>query len=225
MKFVIASKSPRRKELFSLTGWDAEVFPTDIPETRAASEAADEYVRRLAAQKAAFAAASSLDPAVILAADTIVTLDGVLMEKPLDAQDAASMLKRLRGRTHQVCTAFTVIDSSSGKSAHCACITDVPMRNYSDLEVDRYVAGGSPLDKAGAYGIQDRDFHPVAVENLQGCFANVMGLPLCHLSVQLQKYGVPMSGDIAAACQKYNHYNCPVHASILGGEPCVEPQP
>ncbi|MBN1267029.1 MAG: septum formation protein Maf [Anaerolineales bacterium] len=225
MKFVIASASPRRKELFSLTGWEAEILPTDIPETRDSAETAGAYVSRLAAQKAQFAAAhrGQTEPAVILAADTIVYFEEQILEKPENSSHAYSMLDMLRGKTHQVCTAVALINTCSGTASECACITDVPMRSYAQHEIDRYIKSGSPLDKAGAYGIQDRDFAPVEIDKMNGCFANVMGLPLCHLVVQLRRLGILTSTDIPAACQRYNEYHCPVYASILGGEPCVEP--
>jgi len=226
MRFVLASASPRRKELFSLTGWEAEISPASIPEAKDSAEDAGGYVTRLAAQKAQFAAEQRMDtePAVILGADTIVYFEEKILEKPADDKHARIMLKMLSGKTHQVCTAISVLDLRHKTATSCACVTQVPMRNYSDQEIDRYIETGSPLDKAGAYGIQDREFEPVEVKKMDGCFANVMGLPLCHLVVQLGRIGIRTEADVPAACQQYNAYNCPVFASILGGEPCVEPR-
>ncbi len=96
------------------------------------------------------------------------------------------------------------------------CVTDVPMRNYSDEEIEAYVLSGDPLDKAGAYAIQHREFHPV--ENMKGCYASVMGLPLCHLIRVLQRMGVYPGADIPAACQSLLQYQCPVSPAILRGE-------
>ena len=115
--------------------------------------------------------------------------EGQILGKPADAYEAESMLRRLRGREHQVFTALAVVRRSEGFLALDWCVTDVPMRTYSDEEMCAYIATGDPLDKAGAYAIQHPDFSPVA--ELQGCFANVMGLPLCHVERTLMQAGHP----------------------------------
>jgi septum formation protein len=224
MNIILASASPRRRTLFSLTGWSADTFATDIPEVMEPEEVPEAYVRRLAAQKASHAAAQ-IEPdhsTLVIAADTIVVDRCQVLEKPGSASEAFAMLMQLRGRVHQVFTAMTVLDAVQGISHHCMCITDVPMREYSDREISGYVESGHAFDKAGAYGIQDRSFSPVDPEKLNGCFANVMGLPLCHLVVLLQQFEMYPEVDVPEACQCFTDYRCPVYSGILGGEPCVE---
>lgn len=158
---------------------------------------------------------------MVVAADTTVVDGERILGKPADEHEAASMLLDLRGRTHKVHTALAVIPPSSSEimaedilTDHC--ITDVPMREYSHEEMQDYIASGDPMDKAGAYAIQHPGFHPV--EALSGCYANVMGLPLCHLTRTLAKIGVKPGGDIAEACQAALSYDCPVYAQVLRGE-------
>lgn len=126
------------------------------------------------------------------------------------------MLKQLRGRTHRVYTGLAVLNRQTGLLLKDLCVTDVPMRDYSDAEIDRYVCSGDPLDKAGAYAIQHDEFHPVA--GLSGCFASVMGLPLCHLHRLFAGIGLARHYEIPSRCQTYLHYSCPVSHAILRGE-------
>jgi predicted house-cleaning NTP pyrophosphatase (Maf/HAM1 superfamily) len=97
------------------------------------------------------------------------------------------------------------------------CVTSVPMRDYTDREISAYIDSGSPMDKAGAYGIQDRGFNPVEIAQLNGCFANVMGLPLCHLLRAMRRLGQDTPCDVPLACQSFTSYDCPVHSDILRG--------
>jgi septum formation protein len=157
---------------------------------------------------------------VIVAADTAVidsdrNGNGEIFGKPMDRDDAAKMLRRLRGHTHQVHTAISILHSDDRSIVSDICTTDVPMRDYSDEEIMTYVASGDPMDKAGAYAIQHAGFHPV--EKLEGCFANVMGLPLCHLARSLMKIGIPPFTDVPKACQSALEYVCPVYVQILTG--------
>ncbi len=224
MNIVLASASPRRRELFSLTGWSADTLATDIPEVMEPEESPVDYVRRLAAQKACYAA-GRIDPdlfGMVIAADTIVVDRDQVLEKPGSASEASEMLNHLRGSFHQVLTAVTLFDTAQGVEQNCLCVTDVPMREYSDREISNYVESGLAFDKAGAYGIQDRSFSPVNMEKMDGCFANVMGLPLCHLVVLFRQSGMYPEVDVPAACQRFTDYRCPVYSGILGGEPCVE---
>jgi predicted house-cleaning NTP pyrophosphatase (Maf/HAM1 superfamily) len=124
------------------------------------------------------------------------------------------MLRRLRGRTHQVYTGIAVFSVADGRLATDLCITDVPMRDYSDEEIRTYVATGDPLDKAGAYAIQHPGFQPVA--SMSGCFSSVMGLPHCHLARLLKEFGMKHSADLPGNCQAFLKYQCPVFPSILG---------
>ena len=139
-----------------------------------------------------------------------------ILGKPKDPADAVQMLKNLRGRKHQVYTGLAAIKLSSGQMLTDLCVTEVPMRNYTDTEIEAYVQTGDPLDKAGAYAIQDTRFQPV--ENMKGCFASVMGLPLCHLVRVLAKMGITPNLDVPTNCQTYLKYSCPVSADILRGE-------
>ena len=119
----------------------------------------------------------------------------------------------MRGRSHQVLTALAVLQSRSGRLLTDVCVTDVPMRAYTEAEIEAYVASGDPLDKAGAYAIQHAGFHPVA--SLAGCYANVVGLPLCHLARMLRTLGLPPQADLPQACQAALGYQCPVYEQIL----------
>jgi MAF protein len=138
---------------------------------------------------------------------------GAILGKPNDADQARAMLRQLRGRSHQVLTALAVLQSRSDRLLTDVCVTDVPMRAYTEAEIEAYVASGDPLDKAGAYAIQHAGFHPVA--SLAGCYANVVGLPLCHLARTLRKLSLPPRADLPQACQAALGYQCPVYDQIL----------
>ncbi|MCL4257790.1 MAG: septum formation protein Maf [Anaerolineales bacterium] len=216
-KLVLASTSPRRKELLSLLGLPFEVMPADINEDVLPGEAPTEYVMRLARGKAQVIA-ERLDgvAAVVIAADTTVVHEGEIIGKPLDAADAERILRRLRGRIHQVYSGLCLWDTAAGRQVTDLALSQVPMRNYSDSEMSAYIASGQPLDKAGAYGIQNTSFHPV--ENFAGCFANVAGLPLCHLLRNWRRWGLPLAVDLPAACQQHLNYDCPVSHLVLQWE-------
>ncbi len=201
----------------ALGDWTFNVSVTDVDETQRPGESPAEYVLRLAEDKARAAAPHAASGAIVVAADTTVVDAGTILGKPADAREAAAMLKQLRGHRHQVYTGLAVIDSSTAQLLKDLCVTDVPMRDYRDEEIDRYVATGDPFDKAGAYAIQHDEFHPVA--NLSGCFASVMGLPLCHLLRLLEKLGVRRDPEVPSRCQVHLHYPCPVSVAILRGEP------
>lgn len=217
-ELILASNSPRRRQLLSLTGWKFKVQPADINEDLLPAEDPGGYVLRLAQGKARETARLMGGSAFILAADTTVVDADAILGKPADAAEAVSMLRGLRGHAHQVYTGLAVCRCSYADNLVTdLCVTDVPMRNYPDEEMLAYVATGDPLDKAGGYAIQHPDFHPV--ENLGGCFASVMGLPLCHLARSMKKLGVEAQVDIPAACQSALEYDCPVWHKILMEEP------
>lgn len=176
-----------------------------------------ESVQRFARGKAA-AIAIQIHPQtcpIVIGADTIVLLDGEPLGKPKDVIEAETTLKRLRGREHQVYTALSLITRPDGASLDCLVSTTVPMRNYTDEEIYLYVRSGDPLDKAGSYAIQNPEFHPV--DELTGCYANVMGLPLCHLSLQLEKLGIEPLVDIPTACQARLGYTCSEFVRVFQG--------
>lgn len=208
---ILASNSPRRSELLGLLGLPFQVIPADIDENQQAGEPPVDHVQRLACQKAAAIAAGQ--PGLVIAADTIVVDGDVLLGKPADRKEARRMLQQLGGRIHQVYTGIAIVEPRTGQAYDAVCRTDVPMRDYSDTEIDAYIDTGDPFDKAGAYGIQNAGFHPV--EGLHGCFASVMGLPLCHLVVGLRTFGQCVPDGLPERCQAIINYRCPVFRTIL----------
>jgi septum formation protein len=217
-QLYLASNSPRRKELLSLVGWEYTLLPVQVNEAPLPNEDGVEYVLRIAKSKAYSSASQAAISGVIIAADTAVIdrdMSGnpVILGKPADQNDAFGMLRSLRGHTHQVFTAISILRIQDGTILSDLCTTDVPMRNYQDEEVEAYIATGDPMDKAGAYAIQHAGFHPV--ERLQGCFANVMGLPLCHLTRSLAYLDMLPVVDVPQACQAGLGYDCPVYPQIL----------
>jgi nucleoside triphosphate pyrophosphatase len=221
---ILASNSPRRRQLLSLAGWKFSISIADIDESLLPAEAPGDYVLRLAETKARKSAENANPGEVVIAADTTVVDGGAILGKPTDASDAARMLKRLRGHTHQVYTGLALLRVSDDQALRRVqdnvltdlSVTDVPMRDYSDEEIDAYVQTGDPLDKAGAYAIQHPDFHPV--ENLAGCFASVMGLPLCRLTYLLKQLEIYPAMEVGLHCQAELHYDCPISEAILRGE-------
>ncbi len=210
-KIILASNSPRRKELFSLFGWPFMVLPADIDEKRNLGENPRNYVSRLACEKAQ--KVSSGNQGLIIAADTIVVDRDELLGKPVDEAQARQMLQQLRGRVHQVYTGIALVDTEMQKSFSDVCRTDVLMRDYFDEEIEEYIKTGDPMDKAGAYAIQHPGFKPV--EDLSDCYACVMGLPLCNLAVGLRKFGLQISEDLPQRCQELLKYNCPNLSNVL----------
>lgn len=168
---------------------------------------------RLAKNKALAVNAQTPSGSLILAADTTVAVDGEIFGKPLDEFDAKRMLRRLRGRPHHVYTAVALIRTEDDRLLTDLGETLVPMRSYSNEEIDQYIQRGDPFDKAGAYAIQHAGFRPV--DGLTGCYANVVGLPLCHLRRILRKMGVQPDVNVPSACQAALDYQCPVYEGIL----------
>jgi septum formation protein len=210
---ILASNSPRRKDLLTLLGLPFRACPAEIDEQPLPGEAPVAYVLRLAEGKARAVAAQVPPDSLVIAADTTVA-DGInILGKPVDERQAAEMLIRLRGHLHQVYTAVAILRAPDGILLLDACATDVPMRDYSQAEITAYVATGDPLDKAGAYAIQHTGFHPV--EHLEGCYANVVGLPLCHLTRLLRQQNMEPLADVPVACQAALLYECPVFREIL----------
>jgi septum formation protein len=218
---VLASNSPRRRQLLSLLGWEFIVSAADVDESLASNESPNDYVLRLAETKAR-AIHTGADQ-FVLAADTTVVDGSDILGKPKDSAEAAEMLKRLRGHAHQVYTGIALLRASDGLLLKDLCVTDVPMRNYSDEEINAYVQTGDPLDKAGAYAIQNPEFKPVALPSEQhrgmdGCFASVMGLPVCHVIRLMRKMDLQPDTDFFRSCETLLEYQCPVSSAILSGE-------
>ncbi len=184
---VLASRSPRRRELLTQMGIGPfTVLVPEGPETAPPGLTPDALVVHLAVEKAAAAAALAEPGALLIAADTIVVLGGDILGKPKDEAEAFSMLRRLAGRTHVVYTGLALRRKSLLRTAWER--TTVHFRSLTDEEIQAYIATGEPMDKAGAYGIQGRG--SVLVEGIEGDFFTVMGLPVCRLGQMLPEFGV-----------------------------------
>jgi septum formation protein len=186
---VLASASPRRRELLQSLGVEFRVVPSDLAEVLAPGPLTD-AAARLALDKAR-AVASRVGQGVVLGADTIVVIDDTPLGKPVDIDDARMMLRRLRAREHRVITGVAVVDAASGRSRSTSVVSHVTMASYGDAEIEAYVATGEPMDKAGAYAIQGRGAALVA--GLSGSFSNVVGLPVEETAALLVEFGVPVS--------------------------------
>jgi septum formation protein len=180
---ILASASARRRELLMLVGAHFESFPVDLDESPMADERAEAHVLRLAEAKARAAlergGAKRPDEAVILGADTIVTIDREILGKPGEAGAAGRMLRRLSGRVHEVWTGISLVHPEDGRAVTQAVRSIVKFAPLDAAEIERYVATGEPLDKAGGYAVQGHG--ALYVEAIEGSYSNVVGLPLSHL--------------------------------------------
>jgi MAF protein len=210
---ILASGSPRRRDLLALLGLPFIVQPSEVEEVNHAHETCTAMVTRLSQAKAQALAAQARS-GLIVAADTTVCLDGEVVGKPADPDDAIKILRRLRGRAHTVFSGVTLTEAQTGWMRTELAESQVWMRNYSDEEIAAYVASGDPLDKAGAYAIQYADFRPVA--RIAGCYANVMGFPLCHVYCMLRQTHLTPAETPVAACDRFNRRHCEVAQTILG---------
>jgi septum formation protein len=211
-RLILASGSPRRRQLLPLLGLPFVVKAVAVDEHPLPNEAPTEFVLRMSQAKAQ--AANRVGPEeLIVAADTIVVLDGDILGKPTDPEDAVRMLRRLHGRSHIVYTAISVWHPSSYHMARELGESQVWMRNYTEEEIVGYVQSGDPLDKAGAYAIQHPVFNPVS--RVEGCWLNVVGLPLCHLRRALAKFDVVVPTDVPGACHAFSQLECPISSEIL----------
>ena len=192
MRLVLASASPRRRELLTQAGFRFDISPAHIPEDVSPGEDPIAYVTRLAREKAEAVYRALADqhaacgPVAVLGADTTVTIDGEILAKPEDAADAARMLRRLSGRTHRVITGVAVVTAARTEVA--AEVTAVKFLSVNDEEIAAYVATGEPMDKAGAYAIQGHA--AIWIPRIEGCYFNVVGLPLALVSQMLQALNV-----------------------------------
>ncbi len=184
-KMVLASASPRRAHLLKLAGFDFEVQVSDFDEDSESYTIPEVHVLELSYKKAQAVAQNTRD-ALVIGADTTVVLDNEILGKPENPAAAQKMLHKLSGQTHTVYTGFTIIESSSGRNVSEYEKTRVTFRQLSDLEIEQYVRTGSPLDKAGAYGIQDQG--TLFVTAINGCFFNVMGFPLAKFYSTLRLF-------------------------------------
>ena len=182
---VLASQSPRRRQLLELIGIKHEVRPSDIDESVNVGELPEQYAERVAREKASTASVAHPD-ALVVAADTIVVIDDVILGKPRDVIDAERMLAMLSGRTHTVMTAVAVCHG--GRMASGVEIVDVTFAPLDDRQISEYVATGEPMDKAGAYGIQG--YGATIVRRIDGDYFAVMGLSLVRLVALLREIGI-----------------------------------
>ena len=218
---VLASASPRRRELLGLLGLPFSVVATEIPETPQVGESPQGVAVRLSRAKARVAHARLATRAigdahtVIIGCDTVVALGDQILGKPVDAAEAWDMLQRLRNRWHTVYTGLALICALDGEQLTDVAATQVHMRDYTEEEIAAYIATGDPFDKAGAYAIQHAGFHPVS--EIRGSYANVVGLPLCHLVRCLRRWRIEPRADVPAICEVHTGHTCYAHREILTG--------
>ena len=192
MALILASSSPRRQALLTMLGLSYTVRTAGIDETMDPRRGAEAEVSRICRAKAD-AVLPELEPEdVVIAADTVVCLDGRILGKPKSPKEARAMLTALSGRTHQVRTGVTVCTKTRALTE--VDLTGVTFRPLSEAEIAAYVEGGEPMDKAGAYGAQG--LGSIFVERLDGDYFNVMGLPLCRLSRMLERFGIAILGGV-----------------------------
>ena len=203
---ILASGSPRRRGLLSLLGVDFHVQTSETDESVLIDESAQDYVLRLAISKSLAFNPLSAERLVVIAADTAVIDGEKILGKPGSQRQAVEMLENLRDRTHQVLSGIAVRDTKIDEIFTDMCTTQVEMRNYGEKEIEDYVASGDPMDKAGAYAIQHLGFDPVA--QITGCYANVVGLPLCHLGQIFNRLGVEFREEAIQGCLSNGEYQC-----------------
>jgi len=187
MRLVLASASVRRAEILQSAGLSFTVLSSAVDETPIPGESAKEMVQRLALAKAELAAARAVGPVIIIAADTVVTLDGSILGKPRTTEDARQMLEKLSGRTHSVITGVALIRLPDVERVEFQETTQVQFVGLDDEEIVRYLSSGEPFDKAGAYAIQGRAGR--YIPRIEGCYYNVVGLPLARLCGALTELG------------------------------------
>ncbi len=212
---TLASGSPRRRELLAELGLQFRVEASGAPEDPLPGESAEEMVRRLSREKAMVVAARMSDGFVV-GADSTVVLEGRAIGKPEDAEDARRMLRELRNTEHQVTTGLTVINVASGQSLTDHMTADITMRDFTDVEMELSIASGVPMDKAGAYAIQDPDFRPATMN--EGCYTNVVGLPLCRLVAMLEELGYTLPESFNSSAGGRCPGPCPIREGKGSGE-------
>jgi septum formation protein len=187
MKLILASASVRRAEILRSAGLPFSVLSSAVDETPMPGEVAPDLVRRLALAKAELVAARAVGPAIVIAADTVVTLEGEILGKPRTSEDARQMLEKLSGRTHSVVTGVTLIRLPDVERREFVETTQVHFASISKEEIVRYLASGEPFDKAGSYAIQGRAGR--YIPRIDGCYFNVVGLPLARICKELADLG------------------------------------
>ncbi len=183
---ILASASQRRQQLLRQIGLEFQIRESGVDEVFDATKSVSENVERLALEKARFVGNGTTE-AFIIGADTVVVLEEEILGKPKDFQEAVSMLSKLSGKTHRVYTGFSILDKPTDTFKTSHEITKVTFRKLAQDEIEEYVKAGSPMDKAGAYGIQD-DYGAVFVERIEGCYYNVVGFPLAKFYLVMQDF-------------------------------------
>mgnify|MGYP001096909510 CR=1 FL=1 len=211
-RLVLASGSPRRRQLLSLLGLPFVIKAAGVDETPLDGEPPTKFVLRMSQIKA-WAAGDVRPDDLVVAADTIVVLGDEVLGKPANPDDAIQMLRRLRGLPHVVYSGISVWHPGSRRMVGGLSESTVWMRDYTDGEIARYVESGDPLDKAGAYAIQHPEFTPVS--RVEGCWLSVMGLPLCHLERALGQFGVVVPANVPGTCHAFSQRDCVMSTGIL----------
>jgi septum formation protein len=186
-KIILASASPRRKEILRMTGLKFSVFASDYEEDLNL-KLRPRALARFLSRKKAESVAHKYKNAIIITADTFIAFKNRILGKPRNAKEAGQMLRILSGKSHSVITGFTIMDTASGKILSRSVKTEVYFKKLGRQEINAYVKSGEPLDKAGAYAIQG--LGAVFIEKIEGDFFNVVGLPLCALTASLKEFGV-----------------------------------
>lgn len=189
-KIILASASPRRKELLKTMGLEFESIPSQVEENIETESFSTELIEELALEKAEDIARKINFPAIIIGADTVVVINRHILGKPKDETDAFNMLKMLSGNTHQVISAIAVIDTETGNILKDSVISDVTFKDISDEEINAYIRTGEPSDKAGAYAIQG--YAGMFVKSINGCYSNIVGISTFKLAEMLNKLGVKL---------------------------------
>jgi septum formation protein len=202
---ILASSSPRRHVLLAELGLPFRVIVSDAPEHTVPGLDAEAQAITLAERKAR-AVAADVATGLVLGADTIVVLDGEILGKPVDDAEAASMLRRLSGRAHQVITGLVLVDAATGAVSRGAVSSTVRFRSLTGTEIAAYVGTGEPRDKAGAYAIQG--IGSTLIAGFEGCYTNIVGLPLCEIAAMLSAAGVVMPAA-SGGCSLPDGRPCP----------------
>ena len=217
IEVILASKSPRRQELLRNLIDQFVVINTDVDESILPGEKPSAFVLRLARDKAINAFdmlnRNTKSDVFVIGADTIVVDGQEILGKPRDEADARRILLQLRNKTHHVLSGIVLYNPNSTQITDRLIKTEVTMRDYSDDEIQEYINSGDPFDKAGAYAIQNKSFDPVP--DIQDCFANVMGFPLCDLYAMMKREGLMVDESVAHKCQESIQFICPVYKKRL----------
>jgi 23S rRNA (uracil1939-C5)-methyltransferase len=210
---VLASASPRRREIMSSLGLEFEIIPANVNEDALPGESPEAMVERLSQDKA-LAVAAAMSRGFVIGADSTVVHQGQAVGKPVDDDDARAMLRRLRGTTHHVCTGITVADAATGSFLTGHMTAEITLRHISDEEIEESIASGTPRDKAGAYAVQDRALRPASA--WEGCYSNIVGLPTCRLLEMLDELGYPWPLGWAAPDAAVCKPGCRITAAKTG---------